>query len=622
MKTANLNRLPNRSANLSRTGHDMSQEFTFTASTGMILPTYQDYLNAGETEYYSGDLICRTQPLVTAAMCDVDLYLDWFFVPAQMLFTLFGSKRWMTNDLLSSFYDDSVIDNDTMPLFNIDSYLAVANADLAKPVVNYYDANYSLEFECLGKSQFRLANHLGFNPYGIFKGNSSAATTYVTEDNPNVFPLFALAYQAIYQDYFRLPLDSFERRNIKAFNVDSDYTATSTPVSYTALSSKAQLFCLRYRPRHLDYFTSIKASPMYSAMNQLGAANAATILDKVDSYLSGSTVRMVSNTDGQQHPSAGTANNNGVASGTSVPATTNTAPNLAGGLSTARLRSLFAVEKLQRVIGRAKSDYDSQVLAHFGFKVPHDVKHQLSHLKTQHSIIHIGEVISTADTYTSGSGGSSGSALGAIGGKGYGIIKSGDKPFKFTAPCDGVIMCTFSAVPRLRYYGTFDKQNVLTNRLSFYQPEFDKLGMQPIYHYEAFHFRSADSDNSNRLGWQFRYEQWKRKYDKVSEAFALPSNYGQLNQNSAWVVSLSPYATVNSLSGSSYGVGWSNAGLVCKPTELNSAMVVPYTTQWNTAYLTNPQTMFYTDPFICQFRANVKKVSVMSAYGEPDLGTI
>ena len=61
MKTANLNRLPNRSANLSRTGHDMSQEFTFTASTGMILPAYQDYLNAGETEYYSGDLICRTQ---------------------------------------------------------------------------------------------------------------------------------------------------------------------------------------------------------------------------------------------------------------------------------------------------------------------------------------------------------------------------------------------------------------------------------------------------------------------------------------------------------------------------------------------------------------------------------
>ena len=617
MKTANLNRLPNRSANLSRTGHDMSQEFTFTASTGMILPAYQDYLNAGETEYYSGDLICRTQPLVTAAMCDVDLYLDWFFVPAQMLFTLFGSKRWMTNDLLSSFYDASVIDNDTMPLFNIDSYLAVANADLAKPVKDYYDADYSLQFECLGKSQFRLANHLGFNPYGIFKGNSSAATTYVQMDNPNVFPLFALAYQAIYQDYFRLPLDAFERRNVKAFNVDANYLNTSTPVSYSALSDKAQLFCLRYRPRHLDYFTSIKASPLMSYMNSLGgSAQVSTILSKIDNFLDSdlntpfATATRVGSTG-----TAGSANDN-----TTQTMITTLASNR---LSTNQLRSMFAVEKLARVIGRSKMDYDSQVLAHFGFNVPHDVKHQLSHLKTQHSIIHIGEVISTADTYQSGSGGSSGSALGAIGGKGYGIIKSGDKPFKFTAPCDGVIMCTFSAVPRLRYYGTFDKQNMLTNRLSFYQPEFDKLGMQPLYWFEAGNFMSSSSDNTTRLGWQFRYEQWKRKYDRVSEAFALPSNYGQLNQNSAWVVSLHPFGTVNNQFGGIYSqVGWTTEGLVCKPTELNSAMVVPYTPQWNAAYLTNPQTMFYTDPFICQFRANVKKVSVMSAYGEPDLGSI
>ena len=621
MKVANLNRLPNRSANLSRTGHDMSQEFTFTASTGMILPVYQDYLNAGETEYYSGDLICRTQPLVTAAMCDVDLYLDWFFVPAQMLFTLFGSKRWMTNDLLSSFYDDSVIDNDTLPLFNIDSYLAVANVDLAKAVNTFYNVSYSLQYECIGKSQFRLANHLGFNPYGIFKGNTSAATTYQTQDNPNVFPLFALAYQAIYQDYFRLPLDSFERRDIKSFNVDADYTATTIPVSYTALSSKAQLFCLRYRPRHLDYFTSIKASPMFSSMNSLGTSNPtspAQILQRIDNYLDSSSFYQSNPAGAVVNGSSGSVND----TGTQILGATNHGANT-DRITTGQLRSMFAVEKLLRVIGRAKMDYDSQVLAHFGFDVPHDVKHQLSHLKTQHSIIHIGEVISTADTYQSGSGGSSGSALGAIGGKGYGIIKSGEKPFKFTAPCDGVIMCTFSAVPRLRYYGTFDKQNVLTSRLSFYQPELDKLGMQPLYVFEAKNFNSSSSDNSNRIGWQFRYEQWKRKYDKVSEAFALPTNYGQMNQNTAWVVSLAPYQTVNDLSGASlYGVGWSNAGLICKPTELNSAMVVPYSTQWNSAYLTNPQTMFYTDPFICQFRANVKKVSVMSAYGEPDLGTI
>lgn len=616
MKTANLNRLPQRKANLSRTGHNMSQEFAFTAAPGMILPVYQDYLNAGETDYYSGSLICRTQPLVTAAMCDVDIYLDWFFVPCQMLFTLFGSKRWMTNDLLSSFYDDTLITDDKFPLYNIQSYL---KGNYANQTLNFYVDGHDLQFECLGKSQFRLANHLGFDPYGIFEGDANAATDYASSDNPNVFPLFALAYQAIYQDYFRLPLDSYTRRRVNAFNVDKEYLSTTTAHSHTALANDASLFCLHYRPRHLDYFTSIKASPMFSAMNTLGTSSPtspAQILQRIDNYLDSSSFYQSNSSGAVVNAPAGSVND----SDTQVLGATNHGSNT-DRITTGQLRSMFAVDKLLRVIGRSKMDYDSQVLAHFGFNVPHDVKHELTHLKTQHTLLHIGEVISSSDTYDSSTG--AGSALGAIGGKGYSIIRNGDKPFKFTAPCDGVIMCTYSAVPRLRYYDTFDKQNALTDRLSFFQPEFDKLGMQPLYHYEAYRFRSSDSNNVTRIGWQFRYEQWKRKYSRVSEAFGKPTNYGQINQNSAWVVSLQPFGTVNDLSGrSSSGVGSSSVGLVCKPTELNSIMVVPYVGTWNAQYLQNAQTMFYTDPFICQFRADVKKVSVMSAYGEPDLGSI
>ena len=448
MKTANLNRLPQRKANLSRTGHNMSQEFAFTAAPGMILPVYQDYLNAGETDYYSGSLICRTQPLVTAAMCDVDIYLDWFFVPCQMLFTLFGSKRWMTNDLLSSFYDDTLITDDKFPLYNIQSYL---KGNYAMQTAQFYAEGHDLQFECLGKSQFRLANHLGFDPYGIFEGDANAATDYASSDNPNVFPLFALAYQAIFQDYFRLPLDSYSRRRVNSFNVDKEYLSTTTAHSHTALANDASLFCLHYRPRHLDYFTSIKASPMFSVMNTLGGSTSPnSILTKIDNYLDDAGLFMAQSSGNGTSPAVGTTNS----SATQILSST----NHSGGqnrITTGQLRSLFGVEKLMRVIGRAKSDYDSQVLAHFGFNVPHDVKHELTHLKTQHTLLHIGEVISSSDTYNSSTG--SGSALGAIGGKGYSIIRNGDKPFKFTAPCDGVIMCTYSAVPRLRYYDTFDK---------------------------------------------------------------------------------------------------------------------------------------------------------------------
>lgn len=220
MNAKNLNGKPAARANLSRTGFDMGQEFAFTSSVGMCLPVYQDFLNVGESVHFSGDMIIRTQPLVTASMCDIDIYLDWFFVPASMLFTLWPSKRWQTNDLVSDFYDQGDDVSDSFPLFDIEAYLQTTDS-YADVVSNIYpNSPWGSDFECVGKSQFRLANHLGFNPYGIFKGDGTAKTEYASQDNPNVFPLFALAYQCIWQDYFRLPVDDYVRRRM-SFNVDS-----------------------------------------------------------------------------------------------------------------------------------------------------------------------------------------------------------------------------------------------------------------------------------------------------------------------------------------------------------------------------------------------------------------
>lgn len=615
MKTQNLNTHPFDRANLSRNGFDMSQEFAFTASTGMILPVYQDFYNAGETAYYSGDLICRTQPLVTAAMCDVDLYLDWFFVPMQMLFTLFGSKRWMTNDLLTSFYDSASIINDDYPICRIDGWLSKSSTEYNYESSRFYRDGYGDGFECLGKSQFRLANHLGFNPYAIFRDNADAGE-FVHNANPNVFPMFALAYQAIYQDYFRLPLDDFARRNVYAFNIDKYYESTQSTIAPVAGDASPELFCLHYRPRHMDYFTSYKMSPILSSVNMLGSTGGSSptrILDKVKNYLGNQTVAPADVSGVAVGPSAGGISD----SFTQHVAFLSDSSTTQDKVTTGQIRSLFAVEKLERIVGRSKKDYDSQVLAHFGFKVPHDFKHELTHLKEQHTLIHIGEVISTADTYD----GSSGSALGSIGGKGYGVISS-KKPFKFTAPCDGIMMCTFSSVPRLRYHGTFDKQNAVSTRIDFYIPEFDKLGMQPIFRYEVAGYSDDSTNVANRVGWQFRYEQWKRKFNRVSEAFSSQAVYNQINQNAAWVSSVRPLG----IPGTNYSFSdldaFTTHGKVCTPMDLNTIMVVPYSPNWSSAYNINPATMFYTDPFICAFRANVKKVSTMSVYGEPNLNGI
>lgn len=637
-------------ADLSRTGFDMSQSLAFTASTGMILPVYSDLLNAGETVYYSSDLFARTQPLVTAAMADVDIYLDWFFVPCTMLLTTWGQTRYQTNDFISSLFYDG--DDGSLgipntgasgqgfggfPLLSAVSYGSPAsptsdtwnlpavfslNPTLSSegiPSALTYPTNLAYGFETSFKSMFRMLDLLGFNPYGIFQNTAQSGIS----GNPDVFPWRALAYQCIYQNYYRN--DDYEVRDVCSYNWDK-YMASTSAVDLGPASTNMHPqnpFILRYCDYRRDYFTSIRPSAITSTINSFGSpssgglsgnASLAGILASVNNYLSNINVPLASANSTYITTAA-------ISNGGSLTQVGSTLP-VAGDSSkvlTANLRSLFAVEKLLRVTGSAAKDYDSQVLAHFGFKVPHDVKHQITHLHSSQGLLHIGEVISTSDT-----SGSSGAALGEIAGKGY--VSIHDKGHrKFTAPVDGIVMCNFRAVPRMRTYGTFDKQNAVTDRLSLYIPEFDKLGAQPLYYYEFSRATLGNSTASAQVGWQNRYEQFKRKYDRVSVVFEPNSGVGNqnpdgsINQYAPWVLSYSPF---NGLVIGSTPLGF-NTGmyLKCPPTALNNIMTVPYNPRvdgpsFNTS---NVISEFYTDPFICDFRANVKKVSTMSRSGEPDL---
>lgn len=603
--------MPQHVAHLPRTGFDMSQSFAFTSSTGMILPVYQDILNVGETVYLNGSLFARTQPLVNASMADVDVYLDWFFVPIPMLYQLFPSIRYQTNDYFSSVFNSELESyGSTLPLTDINAMM-----DEIQTITGTYSADtkdaftggvYGSDFDCLGKSIFRLLNHVGFNPFGIVHGDTTP-TAWPDNNNPTVFPLFLMSYQAIFQDYFRI--EDYERRSVLCFNADNQYDQQSQPTHQFNLASG--LCQLRYRPRHKDYFTSVKGSPLTSAINLLNSDNTSvsTILSRVDNFLDSRTVF----TGGVNALSA--FNPIGFAQGSNPYDNTEVGQYYNNSLnetitSTGVIRSMFAAEKLLRIIGRSKKDYDSQVLAHFGYKVPHDVKHQLSHLFEQHALLHIGEVVGTADTFDSGTG--EGSALGAVSGKGYINIPQRQQAYKFTAPVDGVIMCVYSSVPRFRYYNTFDKQNAITSRLDFFTPEFDKLGMQPLYSYEA---DIAEIGTAKRLGWQYRYQQHKQKYDRVSEAFRIGNN--DENYYSSWVLAHDSFLNFAYSTGNFYPPLADS--FYVAPTDLNSIMQMKYSPAWSSSYVTFPWEMFDTDPFINDFKASVKKVSTMSTTGEPDL---
>ena len=59
---------------------------------------------------------------------------------------------------------------------------------------------------------------------------------------------------------------------------------------------------------------------------------------------------------------------------------------------------MFANEKLAMITGRTRKNYDSQVLAHYGVSVPHDVKHDITMIHHDEFELNVQEVTSLAAT--------------------------------------------------------------------------------------------------------------------------------------------------------------------------------------------------------------------------------
>ena len=619
-----IDEMPQYRARLSRTTHDLSHKFGFTATVAHLLPVFHDFLQAGETVELGFNYNLRTQPLASAAMVDIKSHVEYFFVPAFLLYEPFGQMFYDLNDQHSS--------NFPMP----DQFQKI-QTDL--PVLDFADfltemqSNDSLVvgFEEWLCHAYRLFDMLGYN-------NTHMNQTGVTDNwNPNVFPYPILAYNCIYQYYYRL--DSRERFNQFVFNWDKYYNSPVVDKTGSFQNMTIDwwdLVRLYYRPKDSDYFTDIKVSPIVDVLNlnsktSLVAANDwldlssnpqaaalsanAGIFSAEVQALGGAGVSglptygddpsVVQSTsvlgDGYALALHGNTkgvhlNSNASINGSVLPAQQVQTPHThsvpAAALSTANVRALFASEKINSITGRARKHYDDQVLAHLGYKVAHDPKHEISCFGHDRGLIHIGEVISTADTANAG--------LGEIAGKGYGSLQS--KPHKFTAPCHGVVMAILSFVPDVTYAKTYQKCNAVTDRNSFYQPEFDSLGMQPLFGYES---DITDYVNRSRIvGWQYRYEQWKRRYNRVSKAFA---GVGNLD---SWMLDFDAPHAANVANTENY------EEYLHSPSELNQIMLVNYVDSVPGADETH---VYDGDPFVIDGLVHCKKVSTMSDYSLPRL---
>lgn len=580
---ANLFSSPSHKANIGYNGFDMSHVLKFTSTTGELLPVYKDFLQAGDKVSLSTELRTRTMPLETAAMCKVTEYLEWFFVPITQIYQFFPEFYYGIQDTKTSYFNvssESVSSN--FPFITGATFTNYVNQLLGAHMDDYFaNSTYFNQGHPLKGMSLRLIEALGIPTQYIFDYLSRGSADAPYAMTMGINPMFACAYQKIFFDYYRL--SDREINNPDYYNLDIDVYNGQTSTSDTA-----KFFTMRYRPFAKDYYTNLFTSPLFGATS-LGNSGV-NLVETFQQWLAPVDLRTSDNTGSGETTSPTT-----IRPATSVNgSTTDSLLMIRNALSPDAIRTSFAVQKLLEVTRRAGKHYDAQTLAHFGVDVPTGISGEVMFLgSTCKSDIQIGDVISTSSV-------PNGSALGQVAGKGYGY--GSGSTIKFTAPSHGILMCIYSCVPDSDYpqYG-LDKLNTMINTAAFPRPEYDNLGMQPLFNYET----ELDTrptplvPNDGVAGWQYRWSECKTKYNRVIG--------GLLNGRS-----LSSWSVQRTNFGSS-----SITSFYCSPWELNSIMLVPFC--WDTSDASLMSNPYSSDPLIHQLYFDVKKSSKMSTYGLPSL---
>lgn len=596
-----------------KTGHDLSHKIGFTSSVGQLLPIFSDVALPGDEYFLSADIrLARTMPLASAAMCDIELIVEHFFVPAFLIYQPFGSVVYGINDNFSSAFPISSQFKGLPKLDLNDLYQKLRGRTSA-----IVDSAGAIT-ESPRQAAFRLADCLGLSPKVLAMDATDIVSSQAKAVTPVIFPWQLCTYHAIYQHFYRL--DDKEEQDTRWCNLDRFYNVGTIPVTGGATMDDIAWMRLHYRPYKFDYFTGANKSPLINQINLFEQdLTANKNLTKVNLWLSaGGNVTQVADNQGQDISSLGSyipANTKNAVSN----ASTVDYSSLANRLDSAALRMMFAQEKLLAVTSRSKKKYDDQTLAHFGVDVPHDVKHEVTFIGRDKVRVDINAVVSQAETSM---------PLGELAGMGTASMNGGKH--KFVAPCHGFVMSIYSAVPRYRYIAGLRRENAISDRIDFFQPEYDALGQQPLFGYEC---DDSYDTNGNFIpagqicGWEYRYQQFKSRYDRASCAF-MRDEFGAQTGNTlmSWMLAKRPFSF-------DFGAGWiyNNTGLqtlyqstnldpwIVMPTDLNQLMLVNYSMNYaDLAFEDKPWLCYSRDPFVLDAEIKCKKVSIMSKYSMPD----
>lgn len=511
-----------------RSGFDIGRKNAFTAKVGELLPVYWDISMPGDKYKFNVEYFTRTQPVETSAYTRLREYFDFYAVPLRLLWKSAPSVLTQMQDI-NQIQALSLTQN-----LSLGTYLpSISLSVLGDAMHRLNGGNWSPGHAASRRNLFgfhrsdlcyKLLNYLGYGNVcstasagrwwsTSLLANSSGNFTqqYIQNNYVNLFPL--LAYQKIYQDFFRW--SQWEKSNPSSYNVDyftgvSPSLISSMPAASSDYWKSETMFDLRYCNWNKDMLMGVLPNSQFGdvAVIDMDSSGDVNVVLGIDPHKSTLGAASAVSTNGAPVPlfALDASPSNPVSVGSKLHLDLST---LRSQFTVLSLRQAEALQRWKEISQSGDSDYREQIRKHFGVKLPQALSNMCTYIGGISRNLDISEVVnnnlaSEGDTAV-------------IAGKGVG---AGNGSFSYTTTEHCVVMCIYHAVPLLDYTITGqDGQLLVTDAESLPIPEFDNIGMEALPLIQIFNSPKASAVNLLNAGYNPRYFNWKTKLDVVNGAF-------------------------------------------------------------------------------------------------------
>lgn len=561
----------------SRNAFDLSQTHLIQAAPGQLLPILSlDLIPEDDITINVVDFI-KSMPIVSSPFSNAKGVYEFFFVPYHQLWHNFDQFITQMSDYRSTYF------NLPNPPSSIPAFGRIKVGDVepffASPA--FFQKKLSAFHDVFGHSTppalSYLYDLLGYGPFckEASDWNTSIGRSNCPDYQLNLFRL--CAYQKIYQDYYRKT--SYEPFDVSAYCLDNLQT-----------SQYKSMFQPRYRNYGLDLLNNLRPSASLNVNNQKVFDNIIPQMFGTDTNIYQSNQAELSEGSSAYQGTPLTSNNK---DGVAVGARAGSSSALSA-LNVNSIRAAFALDKLSQLMGRAEKDFKSQMQAVYGVNVSTGRDGKCIFIDGFSSDIQFSDIDNT-----------NGSSYGGVNSQfsQYGkVASSGNGSIHFKAPEFGVLMCIYSIIPFVPYDSyRVDRFNTKHVYSDYFNPIYQRLGLQPLYMYEL----NTDYDESNdqirpmiqALGWQPRYSEYKT---------AVDFNHGSFNSD----CSLNSFSTSRNRN---LAVGDKHdylGSLTLRDFKINPNV-------FDSCFSVNYNGSLTTAPFFGKFSFNIVKVSSMDTDSLP-----